>query len=317
MTRRLVLQLLFISAGAVPLVGATHQSSQTIDATGTQVFRSHADLVVLHVNVFDDRSDSVPDLPQSAFRIFEDGRPQEITFFSGADVPVAAGLIIDNSSSMITRRSMVAAGTRAFIDSSHPEDELFSISFNEHVAHGLPDSMPFTQSHAMLTVAATRFSAGGKTALFDAVIEGLNHLERSSHQKRVLVVISDGDDNASRESEKAMLDRALRSNTIIYTVATTIDGLDGDGDVLKKLAKISGGLAYFPRSEQQVVKSLEEVAGNIRRGYSIGYAPATTAPDGSFHRVKVDVRVPGRPKLSVRARDGYRASTPDPPTAER
>lgn len=316
--RRLLLLLLIVGAGPAPLTGAARQTTETIDATASQVFKSGADLVVLHVNVFDDRSDAVAELPQSTFAVFEDGRPQHITFFAGTDVPVAAGLVIDNSSSMIARRKMVSASTRAFVDSSHPEDELFTISFNEHVAYGLPDTIPFTQSHTMLTAAATRFPAGGKTALFDAVIDGIDHVEGSGHQKRVLVVISDGDDNASRHTEKEMLDRALRSNTIIYTVATIdlVRGLAGNGDPLRKLARLSGGVAYSPRTEDQVVRALQTIAANIRRGYSIGYAPDSPTMDGGFRRVKVTVNVPGRPQLTVRARDGYRASAPDQSAAQ-
>src|SRR5262245_39312578 len=119
---------------ALAVVTATlHMSGQEPSTSAPAVFRAQSDLVVLHVNVFDGKSDAVPQLPQSAFIVAEDGRPQTITFFSDADVPVAAGLVIDNSSSMITRRAMVVAGSDAFVTSSHPEDQLFTIVFNEHV----------------------------------------------------------------------------------------------------------------------------------------------------------------------------------------
>src|SRR5688572_12276808 len=114
------------------------------------VFRVESNLVVLHVNVFDRRSDAVPDLPQESFKVFEDDKPQEITFFSGADVPVAAGLILDASGSMIAREHMVIAGGTAFARSSHPEDELFTIHFNEQVKFGLPSSIPFTNRQPLL-----------------------------------------------------------------------------------------------------------------------------------------------------------------------
>ena len=115
-------------------------------SAGGQVFRAHSDLVVLHVNVFDGRSDAVPDLPQDAFSVVEDGKPQEITFFNSADVPVAVGLVVDNSGSMIARQQMVVAGGLAFADASHPEDELFVIVFNENVRFGLPPTVPFTHN---------------------------------------------------------------------------------------------------------------------------------------------------------------------------
>ena len=273
------------------------------------VFRSQSDLVVLHVNVFDGQSDAVPDLPREAFLVIEDNTAQEITFFSGADVPVAVGLAIDNSGSMIARRAMVVAGGQAFAASSHPEDELFTGIFNEHVRYGLPPVLLFTTNQAHLQAALTRYPPGGKTALYDAVIAGLDRLEQASLQKHVLVVLSDGDDNASEHSEKEMLERARRSDAIIYAVSSEDSqiGLGGDPGVLKKLAETTGGLAYFPKSEGGVVNAFNEIAQNIRRGYSIGYVPTNTARDGAFRKVKVMIRVRGKNNFSVRSRRGYTA----------
>src|SRR5688500_15006229 len=121
------------------------------------VFKAESELVVLHVNVFDGRSDAVPNLPGDAFTVVEDNTPQKITFFSSEDVPVAVGLIVDNSGSMITRRPMVIAGTKTFAESSHPEDELFTIVFNEHVRHGLPETLLFTRNRMQIQNAVTRF----------------------------------------------------------------------------------------------------------------------------------------------------------------
>lgn len=298
------------------VVAAAICAAMSIAATAqeieTQIFRAQSELVVLHVNVFNGKSDAVPDLQQSAFQVFEDDIPQDITFFSSADVPVAVGLILDNSGSMIARHSMVVAGGAAFVASSHPEDELFTISFNEHVRYGLPDTVPFTSRDTLLGAALARYPAGGKTALHDAVIAGLEHLERATHQKRVLVVLSDGDDNASLRSENEMYDGARRSDAIVYTVSSADrrTGDAGEPGVLRELADISGGVAYFPRSDEAVVESFNEIAGNIRRGYSIGYAPTNPAHDGRYRRVKVTVDVPGRKNLSVRSRNGYTADSP-------
>jgi Ca-activated chloride channel family protein len=301
----LLIALIFVGTG----VAALPQDAQ--------VFRAESELVVLHVNVFDDRSDAVPELPQTAFQVIENGKPQDITFFSGEDVPVAAGLIIDNSGSMIARHRMVRAGSLAFVTASHPEDELFTIMFNNEVLYGLPDRVAFSNSEALLRAAVARYPAGGKTALYDAVIAGLDHVERGTHQKHVLVVLSDGDDNASRHSEDEMFDRVRRSDAIIYVVSNADRrvGYAGRPGLLKKLAELGGGVAYFPKSEDEVVSSLREVAENIRRGYSIGYAPAKTAGDAAghdgFRRVTVTVRAPGRGKLNVRSRSGYFLSHSD------
>jgi len=292
-------------AASVPFIVRAAQDEEP------QVFKAGAELVVLHVNVFNGRSDAVPGLPQTAFTVFEDEKPQEISFFNAGDVPVTVGLVIDNSTSMMTERELVTAGTSAFAQSSHPEDEMFALVFNENVRRGLPDTVQFTTNRTLLQASMRRFPAGGKTALYDAVIEGLNHLDRGSYQKHVLVVLSDGGDNASRHTEQEMLDRVAMSNAIVYTVVDPDVFTPGEGDrgVLRRLAKLSGGVAYFPKNSRDVVKDFEEIAGNIRRGYSIGYVPtAAQHVHNQTHRVKVLVRAPGRNDLSVRVRREYMES---------
>jgi len=288
----------------------TGDNGQRAPDAGSQapVFRARADLVVLHVNVFDGKSDAVPDLSQSAFQVVEDGRTQNITFFNDGDVPVAVGLVIDNSGSMITRRKMVLAGGTMFAESSHPEDELFTIIFNEHVRLGLPKLLAFTQSRPMLQASLLAREPGGMTALYDAVIEGLDHLQMAMHQKRVLVVLSDGGDNASQHTKADMLHRASRSDALVYTIWTgDLAGNVGNRRVLNDLSQRTGGLNYSPSSEDAVVGAFKEIAENIRRGYSIGYVPTNARADGEYHRVKVMVRVNGK-HLSARARDGYTAA---------
>lgn len=301
MTRRRVVCVLFGLVAAASALAATSRPQTT--------FKSETDLVVLHVNVFDDRSDAVPNLPQGAFRVLEDDDPQEITFFSSADVPVAVGLVLDASASMITRQGMVFAGGDAFVRTSHPEDELFVVAFNEDVHFSLPPTVPFTSQPTLLRAGLSQYRAGGRTALHDAVIAALDHLDRASHQKRVLVVLSDGKDNASRHTRDQMLDRVTRSSALVYTVssANRRTGLEADPRLLRRLADVSGGVAYFPDSDEKVVESFDEIAGNVRRGYLIGYVPRNTAHDGRFRRVIVAVRAPGRPRLTVRSRSGYEA----------
>ena len=310
---RYALLLAAVGSAALGVIFRTPLSgviSAAQDSQPAPTFRSEADLVVVHVNVFDRRSDAVPGLPQSAFLVFEEDKPQDISFFNNVDVPVAVGLVVDNSGSMIARRSMVLAGGDAFVTTSHPDDELFAVVFNEHVRFGLPPGAPFTRSRIQLAAALGRYPAGGLTAIYDAVIEALDHLKTAPHQKRVLVVLSDGEDNASRRTKDEMLARAAASDAIVYTVSTSTgrQGSDGDPAVLKKLAEISGGVAYFPASDQEAVRSFQEIAGNIRRGYSLGYVPTSTDHDGRFRRVKVTVQVPGRSGLSVRTRRGYEAT---------
>jgi len=279
----------------------------------TQVFRSRSDLVVLHVNVFDGRSDAVPNLPQSVFHVVEDNTPQTLTFFNNEDVPVAVGLLIDNSTSMLTRRNMVVAGVNAFAGTSHEEDQMFTLLFNEQVRHGLPESVPFTHVRSLVQGSLQRYPPGGKTALHDAVVAGLEHLEEATHQKRVLVVLADGEDNASRHSADDMLTRVRRGSALVYTISTAdLDSNIGNQGLLKKLAEVSGGVTYRPRTEANVVAAFQEIAENIRRGYSLGYVPTNTARDGRYRRVKVMVRAAGLKNLKVSAREGYLAPRDSP-----
>jgi Ca-activated chloride channel family protein len=326
MTRRRTHILLIAALGAaLPLLARAAQDQQEQpnaqeqqpsqaheqQSQEPQVFKASAELVVLHVNVFNGRSDAVPNLPRSAFAVYEDDKPQDIAFFEAGDVPVTVGLVIDNSTSMLTERQLVVAGTKAFAESSHPEDQMFAVVFNEHVRRGLPDTIEFTTNRMQLAASLTRFTPGGKTALYDAVIAGLDQLEKGAYQKHVLVVLSDGGDNASLHTEKEMLDRVESSSALIYTVVDPEIFAPGEGNrgVLRRLAKMSGGLAYFPKNERDLVEDFKEIAGNIRRGYSIGYAPASASHEHNRpHRVKVTVRVPGRNDLSVRVRNGYAES---------
>jgi Ca-activated chloride channel family protein len=302
---RLSIPLVAALAAIVVFTAAARMAAQE------PVFRSRSDVVVLYVNVFDGKSDAVPHLPKDAFQVYEDGVPQPITFFDDTDVPVAVGLVIDNSSSMLTQRRMVLAGGTAFAESSHPDDEAFAIVFNEHVREGLPDSLQFTQSHSLLRAALLKFPPGGKTAMYDAVIAGLDHLQMADLQKRVLIVLSDADDNASSHSRQDMLHRASRSDALIYTVFSgAVSATGGDPGVMRRLAHMTGGTEYEPKTEMQTVEDFRQIAVNVRRGYRIGYVPKTSN-DGSYHRVKVTVHAPGFKQLNVRVRDGYTAGESD------
>ena len=295
----------FVGLAAASLAALSIIAGPHLSAQDQPVFRSQSDLVVLDVNVFDGKSDAVPHLPKDAFQVYDEGVQQPITFFNDEDVPVAVGLVVDNSSSMLTRRRMVLAGGTAFAESSHPDDQAFAIVFNEHVREGLPDSVQFTQSRSLLEAALVKFPAGGKTAMYDAVIEGLDHLQASDLQKKVLIVLSDADDNASRHSKQDMLHRVLRSDAIIYTVFTgDLSATRGDPDVMRRLAQMTGGTEYEPKTEKQTVEDFTTIAENVRRGYRIGYVPkASTA--GSYHNVKVLVHAPGFKHVNVRVRSGY------------
>jgi VWFA-related protein len=274
------------------------------------VFRTESNLVVLHVNVFDRHDDPVSNLTREHFMVIEDGRAQDIGFFSSEDMPVTVGLVLDNSSSMIPRRKMVVAANMAFANSSHPEDELFIVNFTENVRLALPPVVRFTSSRDLLQATLNTMKPGGQTAMYDAVIRALDHIQAARHQKRVLIVLSDGEDTASVHAKNDMLERAKRSDVVIYTVGLVDRTLGAGGmqfRVLDNLAEIGGGIAYFPSKEEGVISAFERIARNIRQGYSIGYVPTNAARDGSFRAVTVMVRASGR-VLDAKYRHGYTAA---------
>jgi VWFA-related protein len=303
----LALAAALVTAAAVERPQATIQDGPQLDTDQKPVFHTGTSRVVLHATVLAGKSDVVPNLSQDAFKVFEDGVEQDIEFFASQEAPVAAGLIIDNSSSMVPRQGMVHAGVSSFAESGRDADEMFTVLFNEHVRFGLPGGLAFTRSPAQLLATFAARRPGGMTALYDAVIDGLAHLARARNQKRALVVLTDGDDNASTQSESNMLYRASQSNAVIYTIWTgNLLPDDGNPRLLRRLAERSGGVAFTPRNEQEVVKAFTEIAGNIRRGYTISYAPKNSANDGTYRKVTVVARAPGR-RLTVRCRDGYTA----------
>lgn len=272
---------------------------------GKATFSSRADLVVVHVCVVDKHAGFVAGLPREAFTVREDGRPREIAFFANEDTPVTVGLVIDSSGSMASRRDAVIAAGLAFAASSHPADEMFTVNFNEHVWSGLADGHPFTSDHNELREALSRSGARGKTALFDAIDAALHHLDDGQQPRKVLLVISDGGDNASHATSDSVLDAALRRDVVIYTIGL-IDPDDGDANpgLLRKLSEVTGGESFFPKTNDKIGPTLERIARDIRSSYTLGYVPPA-ASAGTRRQIRVDVQSADRRKLAVRARSLY------------
>ena len=272
------------------------------------IFSSRSEVVVVHVTVLDGKAKLVSGLPQESFTVFEDGRPETVSFFHNEDNPVTVGLVLDCSGSMQRKRDAVIAAGIAFARSSHPKDEMFTVNFNEHVWSGLPSSVPFTTDAGELRQALERSGARGQTALFDGIQTALDHLNQGHEQKKVLIVVSDGGDNASRSTFEQVLDRAMRMDALIYAIGM-YDEYDRDAkpDVLRKLARATGGQAYFPRDPDHATRILEQIAHDIRSGYTIGYVPS--APAEGYRAIRVEARSPDGRKLGVRARSGYIART--------
>ena len=278
-------------------------------------FRSgSSDLVVLPVVVTDKQGRYISDLPSDRFVVYDNGRRVPIDLFTNEDTPVTVGLIIDASGSMRAKLGEVVAASLTFARSSNPQDELFAIRFNDDVQDLVPDR-PFLMAGDLgaLELAVASVRADGRTALYDGLMAGLDHLANGTRARKVLVVISDGGDNASEATLDRVLARARDSNVAIYTIGIyDDDDMDKNPGVLKSLATTTGAERYLPRSSGDLLRVCERIARDIRGGYTIGYAPP--ARDGAYHRIKVEIDPSSARRLSVRTRPGYfAAGRPTPP----
>lgn len=264
------------------------------------------DLVVLHATVRDRKGHIVPDLRQQDFGIYENGVRQSIRLFEHEDTPVTVGLVVDHSGSMRPKLAQVIAAARTFVQSSNPEDQMFVVNFNENVSLGLSGRIPFTNNATELERAISNAPADGMTALYDAVAQGIEKLQEGGPKKKVLLVISDGGDNASSHALDDVLKMAERSNAIIYTIGLA-DEADPDRNprVLRKLANKTGGEAFFPDELSAVVALCESIARDIRNQYTIGYVSTNVVPEGVYRAIRVAAQAEDRGKLLVRTRAGY------------
>jgi len=271
--------------------------------------RVHSDLVVLHVAVTDRQSRFVPGLAQAEFKVYEDGVPQTISFFSHEDHPATVGLVIDNSGSMRSKRAEVIGAAQTLVRASNPRDELFIINFNEGVWTGLPPDMPFTSDADILAHALSNTQARGKTALYDAVARALDHLDLGVSSRRVLVVVSDGGVNSSSTPREQLMERARRGDAVVYSIGLFDKDLnDRDPDVLKQLSAATGGECFLPANVREAGRILARIAQDIRHTYTIGYVPTNATRDGRYRKVRVTLEsAQPRGKLNVRARSGYQA----------
>jgi Ca-activated chloride channel family protein len=272
-------------------------------------------LVVLHTSVLDDRGRFADGLKQDNFRVFEDKVEQKLSVFKREDVPVSMGLVIDNSGSMREKRPRVNEAALTLVQASNPRDEAFVVNFNDDFYLDLDKD--FTSSIPELKEALERIDSRGSTALRDAIIGSLDHLKKGTKDKKVLLVVTDGEDNASHNSLEKTLREIQKTDTVIYTIGL----LSSEGKkeakrakkVLQEIAAASGGVAYFPESVDDVHSICEQVAHDIRNQYILAYYPTNARRDGSFRAVNVDVIPPrGRGKLTARTRNGYYA--PGSPT---
>jgi VWFA-related protein len=304
MNRRAAIRNLMV-AGAVSFFGRPLKAAPPDDPADF-VLRSDVRLVLLDVSVKDRDGGWVAGLSKDNFHVDENGAPQDITVFANNDIPVTIGILVDNSRSMTPKRAEVLAAATTLIEESNPHDEIFVLNFNDTVKRGLPRDKLFSDDLPQLRAALSRGIPEGRTALNDAVVDGLQQLEQGKRDKKTLVVISDGGDNASTHKRAAMLDAVERSLATIYTIGIFDPGdEDRDPGILKKLARITGGMAYFPTDADDLTETCKSIAKDIRTRYTVGYAPA---PKNGVSPRQIHVRVsaPGRAGLMARTRLSYR-----------
>lgn len=278
------------------------------------VFRSNTRLVEVHATVFDSNGHLLPDLAAGTFKIYENDVPQEIKFFRREDAPVSLGLIIDNSASMLLRRAQVNAAALDLVRASNKDDEVFVMTFNDKVSL----VQDFTHSIGTLEKSLSHIDSTGATAMRDALLLGVDHLNRlAKTDKKVLLVVTDGEDNASVEHLDHLVRYAQQNGVLIYAIGLLAGESEKDAALARRdldaLTQATGGEVFYPKALSEMDGICEYVAHELRNQYTIAYDPSDQRQDGSFRRIRVDVNVPG---ARVLARTGYYAG-PAPETTPR
>jgi len=275
----------------------------------TPVFRADTRLVILPVSVADKNGKLVTDLPQKSFKVYENGVEQSIKIFKREDVPVSLGIIIDNSGSMKEKRQKVEIASMDLVKASNPQDEVFIVNFNDDAWL----DVPFTSDIKRLEDGVAKIDSRGGTAMRDAINLSLDYLKKEGkRQKKALLIITDGNDNASGISLEKLLNRAQQDEVVVYAIGLLNEEEHREAKIAKRaldaLTRESGGLSFYPKGVAEVDQLTLQIAHEIRNQYTIGYSPAVPAGDGSFRQIKVTVNAAGHPM--VRTRTGYYA-TPD------
>ena len=296
-----------VSAPPPPPPGTQSPAPQSQGKGGIKV---DVNLVVLHTTVLDDRGRFADGLKQEEFRVFEDKVEQKLAVFKREDIPVSFGLVIDNSGSMRDKRERVNAAALIFVRTSNPADEGFVVNFNDD--YYLDMDKDFTSNISDMKEALERIDSRGSTALYDAVVGSLDHLKKGTRDKKVLLVVTDGEDNASRKTFEQTLEEAQKSDAVIYTVGLLSQESKKNAKrarkKLQELSQATGGLAFFPENLEDAENICTQIAHDIRNQYTLAYYPSNTRRDGTFRAVNVTVTpLHGHGKLSVRTRTGYYA----------
>lgn len=282
-------------------------AASALAAGGAPIFRSEIGLVLLQATVKNGRGEAVRDLDRGAFTVYENGRAQTLTVFRHDDVAVSLGIAVDDSGSMRLKRAKVEAAALALVRASNPDDEVFVLSFGDKPRL----LVPFTKDVGILEGGLERMDTIGGTALHDAVAAGTEELHaHAAHARKALLVVTDGLDNASELALGRVCEEAQKAGVVVHAIGLLDEEDEGKArrarHELDELTESTGGLAYFPPRIEDVGGVALDLAHQIRSQYTLGYSPSNQALDGSYRKVRVVVK--GRERMSVRTRDGYRAS---------
>lgn len=281
---------------------------------GVYTMHQEVDEVLLACAVVDEKGLTASDLKRGNFRVWEDGIPQEITSFLHQDQAVSLGIIVDNSGSMRDKRPAVNAAALSLLKASNPQDSSFIVNFSDRAFL----DQGFTSNLEALNRALSRSDSKGTTALYDAVAASADELSNHAKlPKQVLLVITDGADNASRlDLEQAVHRVQILGGPVVYSIGLLFDTSKEEAararKELESLSQETGGIAYFPDSLQDVEPIAVEVARDIRDQYTIGYRSSKPASLGGFRTVRVEASEPRHRRLIVRTRSGYYANKPTP-----
>ncbi|HTB16684.1 MAG TPA: VWA domain-containing protein [Bryobacteraceae bacterium] len=300
--------LAFLSLLASCFVWAQTQAPAT-PAPEEPTFRTDSRLVVLPVSVLNKDGKLITDLQQKSFKVFENGVEQPIKIFRREDVPISLGIIVDNSGSMREKRQRVETASLDLVRASNPQDEVFIVNFNDDPFL----DVPLTSDIKKMEEGIARIDSRGGTAMREAIDSSMTYLKKEGHrQKKVLLVITDGNDNASTISLEKLVSRAQQNEVLVYSIGLLNEEERREARLAKRaldaITRDSGGLAFYPKSPAEVDALALQVAHEIRNQYTIAYSPTVQQMDGSFRQIKVTVNGPGHPL--VRTRTGYYA-TPD------
>jgi Ca-activated chloride channel homolog len=288
---------------------STASAQKQDDEAPVAVFRSGTELVDLPISVLDKAGKLIPDIPQSAFKVYENNIEQPVVSFRRDDIPVSIGIIIDNSGSMRDKRSKVAAAALALVKNSNPQDEEFIVDFNDDAYL----DQPFTSDIQKLETTLQRIDSHGGTSMREAISMSIDYMNQAaSRSKRVLLVVTDGNDNnPGGIGLEALVRKAQASEVLIYCIGLLNEEEPSEARLarraLKELAEASGGQDYYPKDLAEVEQITPQVAHEIRNQYLLAYSPTNPALDGTYR--KITVKVVGYEKATVRTRSGYYASS--------